>query len=222
MKGYISSWKSGDDSVTSCPGDVFPFDLDGVSDSELSSFLRRTEPFRDSGPCDGDVPVQFVTQGGFAVDIRRVQQQVLFHELNAVAAEKQPLRAANRMPLSSAALQLDEESPLAGQVSAGLQIQHPKGSKRLNSVLHFKLSKPKGARVVLTVHSGEKTKIVTFPFEKKVTGNHRIKLQMEAQRDMGGVHHISVHAFVQRKDNKAKVRINLKRIDVSTHASRRA
>ncbi len=76
MEGYISSWKSGNDRVTSCPGDVFPFDLDGVSNSELSLWLQESEPFTDPGPCPGKVPVEFVDQGGFAVEVRRLQVQV--------------------------------------------------------------------------------------------------------------------------------------------------
>jgi hypothetical protein len=128
----------------------------------------------------------------------------------------QLLRPVNRIPISSAALELANSSPLAGHVSAGLQIHHPKGNKRLTSVLHFKLSKPKNARVVLTVHHGEKTKTVKYPFGKSVRGNQTVKLQMTPQEGMAGVHHISVHGFVQRKNSAAKVGLTLKRIDVSS------
>ena len=72
MKGYISSWKCGADSVTSCAGDVFPFDLSGVSDNELEQWLQRSGPFSDPGPCPGKVPVQFAVQDGFAVEIVRL------------------------------------------------------------------------------------------------------------------------------------------------------
>jgi hypothetical protein len=128
----------------------------------------------------------------------------------------QAMRGVNRIPISSAALQLDRGSPLAGQVSAGLQIHHPKGNKRLNSVLHFNLNKPKDARVVLTVDDGAKTKTTAFPFGKTVNGNQTLKLSLTPQAGMAGVHHVSVHGFVQRKDSKAKVRLDLKRIDVSS------
>ena len=127
------------------------------------------------------------------------------------------MRAVNRMPIASASLQLDKQSPLAGQVSTGFQIHHPNGSKRLNSVLHFNLSKPKNARVVLTVDNGAKTTTTAFPFGKSVNGNQTLKLSLAPQEGMAGVHHVSVHGFVQRKDSKAKVRLNLKRIDVSSH-----
>jgi hypothetical protein len=80
MKGYISSWKVGNDSVTSCEGDVFPFDLDGVSDTELKLWLQQSGAFSDSGPCPGKVPVHFIVQGGFAVDIGRLQAQVSWKE----------------------------------------------------------------------------------------------------------------------------------------------
>jgi len=70
MEGYISSWKLGNDSITSCPeGDVFPFSLAGFTDAALLQSLQRSKPFSDSGPCPGDVPVRFAVQGGFAVDI---------------------------------------------------------------------------------------------------------------------------------------------------------
>jgi hypothetical protein len=221
MKGYISSWKSGDDSVTSCPGDVFPFDLDGVSDSELSQFLKRSRAFSDPGPCAGEVSVRFAVQGGFALDIQRLQAQVSFQELNATPPGTQALRAVNRIPFSSGALHLDQEAPLAGQISAGLQIHHPKGSKALNSVLRFSLSKPKNARVVLTVQSGDKTTTTAFPFGKSVNGNKKLKLHIAPQAGMAGVHHVSVHGFVQRKDSNARVRLNLNGIDVSSRSSRR-
>lgn len=128
----------------------------------------------------------------------------------------QPLRAVNRIPISSGALKLDQAAPLAGQASAGLQIHHPKGKKGLASVLHFNLKKPKDARVVLTIHHGVKTKSIVFPFGESVTGNKMVKVPMLSQDDIGGVHLISVHAYVQRKDRKAKVQFNLKRIDVSS------
>jgi hypothetical protein len=128
----------------------------------------------------------------------------------------QPLQAVNRIPISSGALELDNVAPLAGQVSAGLQIHHPKGHKRLISVLHFNLQKPKDARVVLTIHHGIRTRSIVFPFGKSVTGNKTVKVQTPPKEDMGGVHLISIHAYVQRKDSKAKVRLNLKRIDVSS------
>jgi hypothetical protein len=80
MKGYISSWKCGDDSITSCQGDVFPFDLSGVSDIELAQWLQQSGPFTDSGPCPGKVPVQFSVQDGFAVGIGRLQAQVSWQE----------------------------------------------------------------------------------------------------------------------------------------------
>src|SRR5271157_1620960 len=128
----------------------------------------------------------------------------------------QPLRAVNRIPISSAALELDSVAPLAGHVSAGVQIHHPKGHKRLISVLQFHLMKPKDARVVLTVHHGAKTRSIVFPFGKSVTGNKTVKVQTPPQEGMSGVHLISVHAYVQRKDSKAKVRLSLKCIDVSS------
>ena len=81
MQGYISSWKEGDDSITSCPeGDVFCFTLEGVIDAELSQSLQQSGPFGDSGPCPGRVRVKFVVQGGCAVDITRLQPQVSFQE----------------------------------------------------------------------------------------------------------------------------------------------
>jgi hypothetical protein len=217
MRGYISSWKSGNDSITSCPGgDVFPFGLDGVIDNELSQWLQQSGPFDDPGPCPGKVRVQFVVQGGFAVDIGRLPAQVSWQELSATAPGTQALRAVNSIPISSAALQLDQGGPLASQISAGLQIHHPKGNKRLTSVLQFNLSKPKDARVVITVHHGAKTKTVSYPFGKSVTGNQKFKVQTAPQEGMAGIHHVSVHAYAQRKDSKAKVRLNLKRIDVSS------
>lgn len=128
----------------------------------------------------------------------------------------QPLRAVNRIPISSGALKLDHAAPLAGQTSAGLQIHHPTGKKGLTSVLHFNLKKPKDARVVLTIHHGAKTKSIVFPFGKSVTGNKRVKVPMLPQEDLGGVHLISVHAYAQRRNSQTKVRLNLKRIDVSS------
>jgi hypothetical protein len=81
MKGYISSWKFGNDRITSCEGAVFPFDLDGVSDTELRLSLQQSGPFSDSGPCRGrKVPVHFMVQGGFAVDIGRLQPRVSWKE----------------------------------------------------------------------------------------------------------------------------------------------
>jgi hypothetical protein len=81
MRGYISSWKSGNDTITSCPdGDAFPFTPDGVADPELSSSLEQSGPFVDSGPCAGQVPVQFAAQSGFAVDIVRLKAQVSWQE----------------------------------------------------------------------------------------------------------------------------------------------
>src|SRR6266849_3488015 len=116
----------------------------------------------------------------------------------------QPLRAVNRIPISSAALKLDNAAPLAAHVSAGLQIHHPKGNKRLASVLHFGLSKPKNARVILTVHHGAKTKTVSYPFGKNVSGNQKVKLPLAPQAGMSGVYYVSVHGYVQRKDSKTK------------------
>jgi hypothetical protein len=71
MTGYVSSWKFGNDKITSCEGDVFPFDLTGVSDAELSEWLQQSGPFSDPGQCPGSVPVEFAVQDGFAVEIRR-------------------------------------------------------------------------------------------------------------------------------------------------------
>jgi len=220
MKGFISSWKQGNDEITDCSGSVFPFDLSGVSDNGLAAFLGQSGPFSDSGPCDGKVPVQFASQGGFAVQISAGRPQVMMREFAASAPQMLAMRTMNRMTISSASLQLDEQSPLAGQVSAGFEIHHPKGAKRLHSVLHFKLDKPKHARVVLTVHHGSKAKTAAFPFGKSVHGNQKLKLSLAPQAGMGGVHHISVHGFAQRKNSKTKVRLHLKHIDVS-HSSRR-
>lgn len=128
----------------------------------------------------------------------------------------QPLRAVNRIPISSAALDLGSAAPLAGQVTAGLQIHHPKGNKRLTSVLRLHINKPKNARIILTLHHGNKTKSVKFPFGKKVVGLKAVKFQMPPQEGMGGVHHISVHAFVQRKSHTVKVRVTLKHVEVSS------
>jgi len=72
MTGYISSWKRGDDKVTSCAGDVFPFDLNRVTDGDLVSQLQQSGSFSDSGPCPGTVPVHFAVQDGFAVEIRQL------------------------------------------------------------------------------------------------------------------------------------------------------
>jgi hypothetical protein len=126
----------------------------------------------------------------------------------------QSLRAVNRIPISSATLEFENVARLAGHVSAGVQIHHPKGHKRLISVLHFNLKKPKDARVVLTIHHGAKTRSVIFPFGKSVNGNKMVKVQTPPQRDLGGVHLISVHAYAQRKDSKAEVRVAFQRIDV--------
>jgi hypothetical protein len=126
-----------------------------------------------------------------------------------------PLRAVNRIPISSPALELGSASPLAGQITAGLQIHHPKGHKGLTSVLQLHINKPKHSRIVLTVHHGNKTKIVKFPFDKKVTGNKAIKFRMSPLEGMGGIHHISVHAFAQRRSRTVKVRISVKGIDIS-------
>ncbi len=222
MNGYISSWKLGRDRIIRCPGDVdeFFFLLGDVTDSELASSLQRSGPFSDSGPCDGNLQVTFASQGGRAVDISRLPPQVMMRELAAPAPQMQAMRTMNRMTISSPSLQLDEQLPLAGQVAAGLEIHHPKGAKRLHSVLHFKLDKPKHARVVLIVHHGGKTKTAAFPFGKSVHGNQKLKLSLAPQAGMGGVHHISVHGFAQRKNSKTKVRLHLKHIDVS-HSSRR-
>ena len=80
MIGYISSWKCGNDTITDCEGDVFPFDLEGVSDSELAQWLQQSGPFSDPGPCPGKVPVRFAVQGGFAVDIGRLKAQISWEE----------------------------------------------------------------------------------------------------------------------------------------------
>jgi hypothetical protein len=73
--------ESVNDTITSCPeGDVFPFTLAGVIDAELSSWLQQCQPFEDPGPCPGQVSVRFVVQGGFAVDITRLQAQVSWQE----------------------------------------------------------------------------------------------------------------------------------------------
>ncbi|HWZ99892.1 MAG TPA: hypothetical protein VN025_19200 [Candidatus Dormibacteraeota bacterium] len=128
----------------------------------------------------------------------------------------QPLRAVNRIPISSATLEFDNVARLAGHVSAGVQIHHPKGHRRLISVLHFNLRKPKDARVVLTIHHGAMTKSIVFPFGKSVNGNKMVKVRTPPQKDLGGVHLISTHAYAQRKSSKAKVQFNLKRIDVSS------
>jgi hypothetical protein len=72
MTGHISSWKFGNDAVTSSSGDVFPFDGGGVSDGELSVWLQQSAPFGDPGVGAGRVSVQFAVQGGFAVEIRRL------------------------------------------------------------------------------------------------------------------------------------------------------
>ena len=81
MQGYISSWKTGSDTITSCPDDdAFPFNLAGVIDTELSSWLQQSGPFGDPGPCPGQVRVRFAVQGGFAVDIARLQAQVSWQE----------------------------------------------------------------------------------------------------------------------------------------------
>src|SRR5437660_12562325 len=90
----------------------------------------------------------------------------------------QPLRAVNRIPISSAALELDDVAPLAGHVSAGVQIHHPNGHNRVISVLHFNLRKPKYARVVLTVHHCAKTRRMVFPFGKSVISDKTVKVQM--------------------------------------------
>lgn len=127
----------------------------------------------------------------------------------------QRLRAVNRIPISSGALKLDRAAPLAGQVSAGFQIHHPKGNKGLASVLRFGLNKPRNARAVLTVHHGAKTKIISYPFGKSVAGNQKVKMPLAPQAEMAGVHHVSIHAYVQRKDRNTKVRINLKHLEVS-------
>ena len=126
----------------------------------------------------------------------------------------QPLRAVNRIPISSGTLKLDHAAPLAGHASAGLQIHHPKGKRGLASVLHFNLKKPKDARVVLTIHHGAKTKSIVFPFGKGLTGHKMVKVPMLPQEDMSGIHLISVHTYAQRKDSKAKVQVTLQRIDV--------
>ena len=55
--------------------------LDGVIDNELSHWLQQSGPFNDPGPCPGNVPVKFVAQGGFAVDVGRLQPQVSWQEL---------------------------------------------------------------------------------------------------------------------------------------------
>jgi hypothetical protein len=222
MNGYIASWKFGRDFIIRCPGDVdeFSFLLSDVSDNELASFLRQSDPFRDSGPCDGNVEVEFMSGGGRAVDITRLRPQIRMQALTAPAPQLQAMRAVNRMPMS-ASLQLDEQSPMAGQVSAGLEIHHPKGTKRLNSVLHFKLNKPKHARVVLTVHHGDTTKTLAFPFGKSVHGTQKLQLPLAPQEGMAGVHHISVHGFAQRKNSNTKVLLHLKHIEVSSPSSRR-
>ena len=223
MKGYIASWKSGSDFIMRCPGDTdeFSFLLSDVSDNELATFLQQTGPFRDSGPCDGSVKVEFTAQGGRAVEIGRSQPQVRMQELAASAPQMQPMRAVNRMAIAASSVQLDEQSQLAGQLSAGLEIHHPNGNKRLNSVLHFKLNKPKHARVALTVHHGSKTTTAAFPFGKSVRGNQKLKLPLAPQEGMAGVHHISIHGFVQRKNSKTKVLLHLKHVDVSGHSSHR-
>lgn len=80
MTGHISSWKLGDDEITDCQGNVFPFDLDGVSDVELAQALQQIGSFSDPGPCPGRVPVRFATQGGFAVGIGRLKAQISWQE----------------------------------------------------------------------------------------------------------------------------------------------
>jgi len=72
MDGYISSWKLGNDSITSCPeGDVFPFDLPDVIDAALAAELAACGPFSDGGPCPGRLQVSFTVGGGFAKNITR-------------------------------------------------------------------------------------------------------------------------------------------------------
>lgn len=82
MQGFISSWKLGHDRITRCPmtGDVFFFNLDGVIDNELHIALQHSGPFVNSGPCPGKLPVQFTSQEGVAVDIRRLKPQVTWQE----------------------------------------------------------------------------------------------------------------------------------------------
>lgn len=82
MDGYISSWKSGRNGITTCPGDVdvFAFSLSGVIDSELFNWLQQSGPFEDSGPCPGDTRVRFTTQSGVAVNIQRSNPQVSWQE----------------------------------------------------------------------------------------------------------------------------------------------
>ena len=81
MQGFISSWKQGNDQITRCPqGDVFPFDLSGVSDNELFIALQQDAPFSDPGSCPGGLQVQFDSQGGMAADIQRSSPQVTWQE----------------------------------------------------------------------------------------------------------------------------------------------
>jgi len=127
----------------------------------------------------------------------------------------QPLREVNRIRFTSKALELGNRSPLAGHVSAGLQIHHPKGNKRLTFTLHFHVDKPKHARVLLTIHHGAKTREVEFPFGTKTAGSKTVRVLASPQEGMGGVHLIAVHAYVQRKSKEAKVRLRLKAVDVS-------
>jgi len=216
MKGFISSWKSGGDKLTTCEGDVFPFDLDGVIDGDLSQWLQRSSGLEDSGPCPGKVPVRFVTQGGFAVDITRLNQQMSWREFDSDNAGAQPMRAVNRIPVSAGALSLGGQPELASHAATALQIHHPKGNKSLRSTLHVSLQKPKDARVVMTIHHGAKTTTAAFPFGKKVAGKQKIRIPMTPQPGMGGVHHVSVHTFVQRKKATAKVKFKVHSLEVRT------
>jgi hypothetical protein len=81
MQGFISSWNRGSGRITRCPqGDVFLFALNGVIDNELFIALQKSAAFRDSGQCPGNVPVQFASQEGVAVSVRRVTPQVTWQE----------------------------------------------------------------------------------------------------------------------------------------------
>jgi len=129
----------------------------------------------------------------------------------------QPLRKVNRILFSSRALELGRVGKEdAAHVSAGLQIHHPKGNRRLTSTLHFSVRKPKGAKVVLTIHHGIKTKTLVFPFEKTVIGNKAVRFRTSAFSGMGRIQHISIHAYAHRKNSKASVRLKLIGVDVSS------
>lgn len=131
--------------------------------------------------------------------------------------QSQALRSVNRIPVTSEPLELGRGTTRhAAHVSAGLQVHHPMGHKRLTSILHFSISKAKEARVVLTIHHGVETKTIVFPFGRTVTGHKTVKLLTRAFKGMGTIHHISIHTYAHRKNTNAGVRLKLIRVDLSS------